>query len=259
MFFAKDGEYKPCGMYTPGHFILLVISVVGIYLALKKTIHKNKDEILKIIRYCTIAMWIFEFVMIAFKTINYGFENVNQYLPLYYCSMLLYAGLLSGFTKGKLKNVGDVFLATGGIVGGIAYLVVPVTSIKSYPMFHLVSMHSFIFHSIMVYLGILINVTNYVEIKFKDIKEYAILVGVLCLIALGVNNVFDGNLMFISKTFPGTVIDVIYKLTGNLFTPVMIIGQMTLPFIAIYAIIKLIQAKKPDIIAKKEPEKVEIN
>lgn len=259
MFLAKEGEYKPCGMYTLGHFILLIISVLGIHFALKKTIHKNKNEILKIIKYCTIAMWIYEFVMIAFKTINYGFENVNQYLPLYYCSMLLYAGLLSGFTKGKLKKIGDIFLATGGIVGGIAYLAVPVTSIKSYPMFHLVSMHSFIFHSIMVYLGILINITNYVEIKFKDIKEYAILVGILCLIALVVNNIFDGNLMFISKTFTGTVIDVIYRATGRFFTPVMIIGQMTLPFIVIYAIMELMQKKNLDIINKKEPEEIKIN
>ena len=65
-------------------------------------------------------MWIFEVIIVLFKVITGGIKNINNYVPLYYCSLLLYAGLLSSFAKNELKRMGDVFLATGGIIGGIS-------------------------------------------------------------------------------------------------------------------------------------------
>jgi len=50
--------------------------------------------------------------------------------------------------------------------------------------------------------------------------------------------------MFISKDFPGTPIHIIYKFTGPLFTFVMSVGQMTLPFYIVYGITKLINKFK---------------
>ena len=69
--------------------------------------------------------------------------------------MLIYAGLLSSFGKGKVRRIGDVFLATGSIVGGIVFVLFPTTSIPSYPIFHFISLHSFFFHGTMIYLGLL--------------------------------------------------------------------------------------------------------
>ena len=39
--------------------------------------------------------------------------------------------------------------------------------------------------------------------------------GTVCFIALIINKLFDGNLMFISNNFPGTPLEVIYKFTGG--------------------------------------------
>ena len=50
MFFSKPGEYEPCGMFSVGHFILLVLalSIVGIALSNTKNISKEKvKEIIK--------------------------------------------------------------------------------------------------------------------------------------------------------------------------------------------------------------------
>lgn len=91
---------------------------------------------------------------------------------------------MSSFGKGKIKRIGDVFLSTGGIIGGI------------------------------------------------------------CAISLVINHIFDSNLMFISKDFPGTSITILYHLTGKLFTPIMIISQMTLPFLLVYGLVKSVKLKK---------------
>lgn len=240
MFFARPGEFAPCGIFTANHFKLIIITILFIIIALKFTINKSKEKVHQIIRNVTIVMWLLEVVRIVFTLKYNSLKDVNTYLPLYYCSLLLYAGLLSSFAKGKLKRVGDVFLATGGIVGGIVFMIMPTTSLPTYPAWHFISIHSFLFHGTMVYLGLLINITNYIELNASDITYFAGLVGIICVVAYIINKIFDSNLMFISKNFPDNPIEIIYNLTGPLFTPIMCIGQMTLPFYIVYGIRKVL-------------------
>lgn len=237
MFLAKPGQYDACGIFTIQHFILVSITVIGIIIALKLTV--NKCDVKKVIKRCTIFIWIFEFVIIAFKISVAGIKNVNNYVPLYYCSILLYAGILSSFGNGRLKRIGDVFLSTGGIIGGTMFIIFPTTSCLTYPMFHLVCLHSFIFHGMMIYLGLLLNLTHYIKLQKKDIINYAGLISIVCILAYIVNQIFDSNLMFISKNFKAVfIIDILYRTTGNLFTPIMILAQATLPFYVVYGITK---------------------
>jgi len=244
MLFAYPGKYEPCGLFTPDHFKLIIITIIGIIIALKKTVNKSKEEIKNIIKRCTIIIWIFEIIIITFKLVTGDIRNINNYVPLYYCSLLLYAGGLASFAKGTLKRVGEVFLAVGGIAGGLIFIIMPTTSLPTYPMMHIVSLHSFFFHGIMLYLGILVNATKYITLQMSDIKYYASSVGVVCLLAFILNNIFDSNLMFISKNFPGTPIEYIYKYTGPFFTPVVSICQMVLPFYTIYGLEKMVLRKK---------------
>ena len=48
MFFARPGTYKPCGIYTIGHFVLLAIVTLGVIVALKYTKNKSSEEVKKI-------------------------------------------------------------------------------------------------------------------------------------------------------------------------------------------------------------------
>lgn len=78
------------------------------------------------------------------------------------------------------------------------------------------------------------NITNYIELHLSDIKYFASLVGIVCLLAYMINKKFGSNLMFISQNFPGMPIEIIYNLTGKLYTLVMSVAQMTLPFYIVY-------------------------
>ena len=237
--FAKMGYYKPCGIFTIGHFILFAITVICIIIALKFTYKKNKEEVYKIIKFLTIIMCLLEIVKIAFNLKENSIYDVNTYMPLYYCSILLYAGLLSSFGKGIFKRIGDLSLATGSPIGGIVFMIYPSTSLPMYPAFHFLSIHSFLFHGTMVYLGILLNKTKYIELQKQDVKYFASLIGIMSFFALIVNKLFNGNLMFISNNFPGTPIEILYNLTngGLIYSIIMIIAQMTLPFYISYYII----------------------
>ena len=207
--FAKPTEGKPAGLFSVGHFILLFLTITGVIIAIHFTKNRDKEAVKKTIKRCTIFLWILEIIKIIFNLVIGNSKNINTYIPLYFCSLTLYAGLFSSFAKGKLKKIGDVFLATGGIVAGIVFIIFPTTSLLTYPIFHYITMQSFIFHGAMIYLGIIINKYKYIEIEKKDILYYAGLILVICIIAYIINSIFDSNLMFISKDFPGTPLTIL--------------------------------------------------
>jgi len=238
MFFAPQGKYEPCGMFTIGHLIFFVLTIAGILIGVKYT---KKESIKRNIIIITIVAWILEIIKIIFNLKTGHGNNLNTYIPLYYCSILLYAGIFSSIGKGYIKKMGDVFLATGGIVGGVLFLILPTTSITMYPMFHFISIQSFLYHGAMVYLGLAINKTNYIELKTKDIIYYATLLFIMCVLAFAVNVRFGSNLMFISKDFPGTPVGLLYKYTGKFFTPVAALIQIFGPFYAILGLKELIE------------------
>lgn len=244
IFFSKPGEYKPCGMYSMGHIFLLVASFICIAVALYFTKNFNKEKVKKTIKISTIILWILEIIKIVFNIAIGNIKNPNNYIPLYYCSLILYAGIFSGFCKGKLKRAGDVFISTGAIIGGLFFLFCPNTSLPAYQLFHYISIQSFIFHGTMLYLGVLTNITGYTDLKMKDIKYYAVLLLMMCIVSVIVNKILGTNFMFISNDFPNTPIGVIYKYTGKLFTPFMILIQTVGPFYVIYALRKLIHMDK---------------
>lgn len=245
-FFQMNESLVPCGMFTLGHLLLFTITIILVLLALKFSKKMNKKEVKRTIKIITIFLWILEIIKMILTIFNYGLNAVNKYVPLYFCSLILYAGILAGFCNGKLKRIGDVFLSTGGIVAGLIFLICPLTSLPNYPLFHFISLHSFLLHGLMLYIGLLLHCTNYIELTKKDIVYYSSLIILLSLIALIFNKFTGGNLMFISENFPGTFIEIIYNMTGIFFPIVMILVQATLPFYFVYFIINNFKNKHVD-------------
>ena len=102
----------------------------------------------------------------------------------------------------------------------------------------------------MIYLGILFIITDYCPLKMKDIFYYSTIVICFSIAAYTVNSVLGSNLMFVSETFPGTAIDIVYSFSPALFPVLITFLQAVPPFIVIYGIIKL----RNYIISKKHGE-----
>lgn len=257
MLFKNANKVIPCGMFSIEHFILLAITTICVVIALKFTKNMEKENVKKLIRKTTIFLWILEIIKIIFNIKNYGTNAVNKYIPLYFCSLILYAGIFSGYCKGTLKKMGDVFLSTGGIIAGLIFLIYPLTSLTSYPALHYISIHSFILHGVMVYIGLLMLITKYTTIEKRDIIYYSAIIVIISAVAYVVNLKFGSNLMFISQNYPGTFIEIIYNTTGKVFPLVMIIAQATMPFYTIYGVYTLVKSKKVKETAAEDTNKVE--
>ncbi len=242
MFLAKIGEYSPCGIYSSGHIILLFITLMATTVALKISRRKSSSEIKKIIQIIVISLWGLEFFRIGYKIYCGDFWFLESYMPLFFCSIFLYSGIFSAFGKGKVQRAGDVVLTTGSLVGGVAFLLYPSTSLPDYPMLHFVSLHSFLYHGLMVYVGLLMLISGYIKLNRNDIWLYAVSVGILCGVVYMVNIAFDCNLMFISKGFPGVLGKEIYNIMGVFYTPAMILVHMFVPYYVIYGLSKKLSA-----------------
>ena len=56
-FFARPGEYEPCGIFSWGHLALIIVTIIGIKVALKKTVHKTKKEVKKSVSANDVMKW----------------------------------------------------------------------------------------------------------------------------------------------------------------------------------------------------------
>lgn len=250
MLFALPGEYAPAGLFSGWHFLLLGITLALVALGLYLSRRMTARGVRRTIRAVTVLLWVLEAVKIYFVLFVLGSRNPNEFVPLYYCSLVLFAGLFSSLGRGWLRRVGDCFLATGGIVGGLAFLVFPTTSLPRYPVLHFLSMHSFLLHGLMVFVGILLLARRVFVVRGRDVGYCAGLISVMCLLAFVFNTVYrsatgmPANLMFISEDFPGTPVTIVYQLCGKLFPLAMWLIQAFGPFYLVYFAVWLISRIK---------------
>lgn len=241
LLFWNIAEYNVVGLFTKGHLLLASVTVICILLALKLTSPRKKKDIHNMMKWIVIFIWVLEIWKIVYSVNLNSVYAVNTYIPLYYCSILLYAGVLSSFGKNRLKRVGDVVLSAGTFIGGVVFLILPSTSLSFYPAFHLLSIHSFVYHGMMIYLGLLVNMNNYIKLKSGDAKYFVSLIFGMGIVAFVINKHFGSNLMFISANYDVFPIGDIYRLTngGILFTLIILLSHSILPFYLTYFVRKL--------------------
>lgn len=257
MFFCPPYAYTPCGMYTVGHLVLFLVAVIGVAAGLYLARGLDARRIRTVIRAVTALLWVLELAKILFVLLVTKSNNPNDFIPLYYCSLILYAGLFSSVCKGVLQKIGDIFIATGGVAGGICFLICPNTSLPRYPAVHFISFHSFLLHGLMIFLGLLLLTHGIYRIRLGDIKYCAGLVSVMCAVAYAFNLLWDhlhpdrawANLMFMSKDFPGTPVSILYHAVGAFFPVLMWLIQAFVPFLLFVAAQKAVDAvrKKSEI------------
>ncbi len=242
MFFALPYAYAPAGLFSCAHLMLLLATAIGVALALYFSRHMSARAVRRTVFAVTACLWVLEACKLFFVLRVTASHNPNDYMPLYYCSLTLPAGLMSALGRGRVRLTGDAFLATGGLVGGIVFLLFPTTALLRYPALHAISLHSFLLHGLMVYLGLLLLRGTY-RVLLRDVKYVAGLVSLMCVVALAFNLIYDcvsgtrvANLMFLSKDFPGTPLSPIYHALGVFYTPVVWLAQAFLPFLLVFTV-----------------------
>lgn len=244
-FLSPSAAVTPAGMFSAAHFIYLAVTFAAVIIALCLFSKADRATCKKAIISVAIILTVIEAVKIAFVLCVEPEPNPNSYIPLYFCSIEIYASLLAAFAKGRARRVGEVFMMTGGIIGGVFFTVYPLTSLSIYPAFHLITLQSYIFHGLMTFIGFLMLIRGYRILRFRDLVYHVIAVGSVSAVGLVFNLTIGTNMMFLSQNYPGTFIEPIYNaLPRPLFTLLAMAIQATGPFCFVFGIYKLFTRKK---------------
>ena len=239
-FFQNEGIGPVRGLLSIDHLIFTLTGITLIVMFLILTRHFDKIKIKKTIRILFWIVFILEILKIIWNlTIR---ENVgfNQWVPLYFCSLLIPALGLAGYGNKFLEKIGLSFMFYGGIVAGAMFVVWPTSALPEQPLLHCLTFHTLFYHSASVAIGLLIAIRGYFIPSIKDIIPYSIIVGTFCLIAYIFNLITGSNLMFISydnDMVPLTIATIIF---GPLYPLGITIVQIAGTFFVSFGIYKLI-------------------
>ena len=188
-FFCKENEYEPVGMFSVGHIVTLIIFLLIVAFCAYKCRKIGKDKAIFLTKIIAIVVTVLEIIKITIAFINGEGDKLDHWVPLYFCSMFIYAAWLAGYAKGKIADLGRAFVGTGGIIAGLSFLIFPTTSFTMYPLFHYFCMYSMVYHSLMVFLGITYLLNGVVKIYKKSFTDYVIFCSVLNILAIIVNSI----------------------------------------------------------------------
>ena len=187
-FFCKENEYEPVGMFSVGHIVTLIIFLLIVAFCAYKCRKIGKDKAIFLTKIIAIVVTVLEIIKITIAFINGEGDKLDHWVPLYFCSMFIYAAWLAGYAKGKIADLGRAFVGTGGIIAGLSFLIFPTTSFTMYPLFHYFCMYSMVYLSLMVFLGITYLLNGVVKIDKKSFIDYVIFCSVLNILAIIVNS-----------------------------------------------------------------------
>jgi len=231
-----------CGMFNMLHLIYIVLFACGLGLLLFLSRRRNKEQISGILLLVGIAVTVMEIIKITVRIYNGAWPD--SWLPLYYCSLFLFA---IWFVRSKniyIQRAGYAYMTMGGVVASAFFVLYPSTSLGMYPFIHLSSAHSLVYHLLMCYCGILVLWKGVYLPKKQDAVGYFCFITVACVLAFILNEWLGTNCMFLRDPFGLPVLQPILAFSKPLYIVLVALAQGVLMFWLNYGIYSLVKRRK---------------
>ena len=228
-------------------YLYLIISVITITILLIRLRKSSRDKVLKIIRFISIFLILFYLGKTTWESIHdiqYTGSFNTGLLPFDTCSIVMLATFLAGFGKGKLKKLAEDWLVTGGVISGLAVMII-MNAFNYYPFLSFGAFYSMIWHFLMVFIGLLLIVTNYVNISYKTVINGFLLHLFISMIVIPIDFIFNFDFMMYKNLGSIPIFEDIatYFTSINLqiLNPMMMLLLYFLAFNLIYVIYLIIK------------------
>ncbi len=161
--FLPSADKIPGTMFTPLHFLfsalcIALVVALGIYTA------KRKEGTIRAVFGC---LWgclvVLEIAKITWETVSGATVNFEWagILPLYPCSIFLYAMPFAVFGKGRARRAACGYVCSLGLLGGTINFVYPATILGSYSCLSLAGFHTFLYHGAIVFTALVMLKSGY--------------------------------------------------------------------------------------------------
>lgn len=246
---------EPEGAYTWRHltFVTSLLIIMAVLAVLLGRAFKNKpdNEKNKVLIWSAILIDGFEiFKIIVLCAKSDSPDRWQTLLPLFLCSIQLFALPLAAFTKNRLKEAALDFVMIFGILGAIVGTYGAAQNYNAYPIFSLENVSSGITHTISGFASLYIMISGMHSMKKKNISVTCLILGFFCALAYIVNILIDYNYMFLMN-HDGTPYQIFYDLVGGhkVLYPLIVVGLFVVYIVAFYGIYYAVcrNRKKPTI------------
>ncbi|MBQ8345858.1 MAG: YwaF family protein [Clostridia bacterium] len=234
--FLPPPEEIPGTLFTPLHFVfsgLLLVLLIVTAIRLSKAKERT-------IRICFAVIWgtlvVLEITKIVWETctgatVNFEWGGI---LPLYPCSIFMYAMPLAIFGRGKIRYMGCGYVCSLGLLGGAINFIYPANILNRYSCISFAGFHTFLYHGAIVFCAIVMLLSGYHSYKLakKPLDLLLPAVPALCVsvVANGVNfSSVGSDYMF-------------FKLSSFFFAPIGAALPVAASVLIVYAIYLLIHA-----------------
>ena len=161
--FLPSADKIPGTLFTPLHLIFALIVAAGV-VGLIFLFRKKSERTIKILFICIWAtLVVFEGTKIIWETFcgkqTYFFWG--GYLPLYPCSLYMFAMPFAIWGKGKVRYAACGYVCTLGLIGGLINFVYPANVVGTYSCISFAGLHTFLYHGMLVFTAFLMLVTGY--------------------------------------------------------------------------------------------------
>lgn len=165
--FVSGAEY----LYKTGHWVFLAISIPSLVILIYLLRNANKEKVEKILFWVWLGVTISEFLKVIWMSIasHEPFDFAGR-LSLYPCSTFMYVVPFVLFSKNeKLKQSALAYTTTFLLFGGLINFFLP-DVLRSYPVLSFEGLHTLLYHYAILFISILLWVTNYYQPKKKDAR-----------------------------------------------------------------------------------------
>ena len=154
-------------MFTPLHIVFAGISLAAVILCALWVSKRSEKTIRTIFGVLWALICTLEVTKIIWETVSGASVNfeVTGVLPLYPCSIFMYAMPLAIFGRGKWRYMGCGYVCSLGLLGGTINFVYPATILGSYSCISFAGFHTFFYHGVMVFCAIAMLRSGYHSYK----------------------------------------------------------------------------------------------
>ena len=234
--FLPPASDLPGTLFTPLHFIFsatVLLAIVFFGLKLSK-----KSE--KTIRLTFLAIWItvtcLEIVKIFWET--YSGKTVQLelggILPLYPCSIFMYAMPLAIWGKKYIRDMGCGYVCTLGLLGGAVNFFYPANILGNYSCISFAGFHTFLYHGAIFFCALVMLKSGYHSYK-NVAKAFQLLVPAVPALAVSI----VANIVNFSKINSDYMF---FKLNSFFFAPIGAATPDWLSVLIVYVLYLLIHA-----------------
>lgn len=232
---------ETCGMFNSLHALMLAFFFGFLGLLLYLSRHLNAEQVRKAQLWIAVGITILEIIKITSR-ISTGY-GPDSWVPLYYCSLFIFAIWLTQSKNAYWNRMGYAYITMGGILASTFFMLYPSTSLGMYPFFHPSSVHSFIYHLVMCYTGIVLLWKGVYVPQKRDSLPYMLFVLAACIPAAILNELIGTNCMFLNHPFGLPVLQPILELSKPAYLLIVCAGQAVLIFWVNYGLLNFAKSR----------------